>query len=71
MTSLPVTPGGMYGPFGEKTGTDWAWTQWNTRPSSAAYCSEGEGKADGQMSSCRKDGLLLVSPKDRDILPQT
>ena len=66
VTSLPVTPGGMYGPFGRKTGTDWAWTQWKTRPSSAAYCGEGEGKANGQTSSHHKDGLSLVSPEDRD-----
>ena len=64
--SLPVTPGGTYGPFGRKTGTDWAWTQWKTRPSLAAYCSEGEGKADGQTSGHHKDGLLSVSPEDRD-----
>ena len=41
-------------------------TQWDTGPSLAAYCGEGKGKANGQMSGRRKHGLSSVSLEDRD-----
>ena len=46
--------------------TTWTWTQWDTRPCPVVYRYKGEGKADGQMSGCRWDGLSSVSPEDRD-----
>ena len=40
------------GLLAEKLGQPGWGIQWDTRPSSAAYCGEGEGKADRWMSGC-------------------
>ena len=67
VTSLPVTPGGVYDHFGRKLVTSWMWTQWNTRPFPVVYHYKGEDKADGQMSGHHWDRLSLVSPEDHNI----
>ena len=52
MTSLPVTPGGVYEHLEGKPVTTWALTQWDTRLRTVVYCYTGEDKANGQTSGC-------------------